>query len=239
MSSSSKQPPPPFQPKPEWPLLSQGAEARIYKIPNYLPSQHAIVKERFRKTYRHVVLDERLTKARCKAESKALIRARRGGVPTPAVWGVQLPCLLYLEFLEGPTLRQYLEGLVAASADNDGDGNDKRKALATEMGTMIGKLHNTGLIHGDLTTSNMIYVASAVMHLIDFGLAKVTQNPEELAVDLYVLERALISTHPELEEKGFFDDVLAAYKATGTKSDAVLQRLSAVRLRGRKRECFG
>mmetsp|Transcript_4663 Transcript_4663/g.5211 ORF Transcript_4663/g.5211 Transcript_4663/m.5211 type:complete len:96 (+) Transcript_4663:3-290(+) len=74
--------------------------------------------------------------------------------------------------------------------------------------------------------------------MIDFGLARVSNNPEELAVDLYVLERALISTHPEVSSK-FIEQLLAAYKATSTKSHQVLHRLGQVRLRGRKRECFG
>jgi TP53 regulating kinase and related kinases len=100
-----------------------------------------------------------------------------------------------------------------------------------------------------LTTSNMIYDPNAIsdsnkhtsshLTLLDFGLARVSSNPEEMAVDLYVLERALISTHPELENTPFLPEILKAYKATCHKSDAVLQRLSAVRLRGRKRECFG
>ena len=74
--------------------------------------------------------------------------------------------------------------------------------------------------------------------MIDFGLARVSNNPEELAVDLYVLERALISTHPELSA-AFVEKMLASYKATSTKSHQVLHRLGQVRLRGRKRECFG
>lgn len=221
---------PTFEPQPSWSLVYQGAEARVWKIPDYLPpNRAAIAKERFQKTYRHSVLDARLTKSRCKAEAKSLLRARRGGVACPAVWGVQIP-ILYLEFLEGPTVRKYLE-----------DGGGETSKIATEIGTLIAKLHNTGTIHGDLTTSNMMMAThvNSRIHLIDFGLARVSQNPEEMAVDLYVLERALISTHPELEEMGFMDTLLQGYKATNKKSDSVLQRLSAVRLRGRKRECFG
>ena len=212
-------------------MLTQGAEARVWKIPSYLPDRAAIAKERFVKTYRHPVLDERLTKSRCKAEAKALLRARRGGVACPAVWGVQIP-ILYIEFLGGSTIRHYLEELSATAMTKE------KEAIATEMGTLIAKLHNTSTVHGDLTTSNMMYT-DMKLSLIDFGLAKVSPNPEEMAVDLYVLERALVSTHPELEETSFLAEVLKAYKATCTKSDAVLQKLSAVRLRGRKRECFG
>ena len=223
-----------FEAKPEWELLSQGAEARVWKIPAFLPpSRPAVAKERFAKTYRHPVLDERLTKARCKAEAKALLRARRGGVACPAVWGVQIP-ILYLEHLSGLTVRTYLEGTATTF-----EMTPEKIDVAAQIGLLIAKLHNTGTIHGDLTTSNMIYTEEKKVSLIDFGLAKVSPNPEEMAVDLYVLERALISTHPELEETAFLPEVLKVYKATSLKGDSVLQRLSAVRLRGRKRECFG
>lgn len=243
MSSSSNKSFHPFEPKPEWELLSQGAEARIWKIPSFLPpDKAAVAKERFAKRYRHPVLDERLTRARCKAEAKALLRARRGGVACPAVWGVQIP-ILYLEHLSGITVRKYLEQCCESSSTETvtsvSTASSEMNKFANEIGVLIGKLHNTGTIHGDLTTSNMIHTDEKKVSLIDFGLAKVSSNPEEMAVDLYVLERALISTHPELEETSFLPEILKAYKATSNKSDSVLQRLSAVRLRGRKRECFG
>jgi TP53 regulating kinase-like protein len=107
------------------------------------------------------------------------------------------------------------------------------------MGSILAKLHSNGVVHGDLTTSNMMIQENGALVLIDFGLAQVSSNPEDLAVDLYVLERALLSTHPELEEKHFLDQVLATYKSECKKSDSILQKLSQVRLRGRKRECFG
>ena len=87
--------------------------------------------------------------------------------------------------------------------------------------------------------------------LIDFGLAKSTNSTDEQAVDLYVLERALQSTHPELEES-FFATLLEAYSETTTTTtssssganskkpqQSTLQRLEQVQLRGRKQECFG
>lgn len=124
--------------------------------------------------------------------------------------------------------------------------------VAYGMGILVAKMHNANVIHGDLTTSNIILQNpplgntsseewSPKLSLIDFGLAGTAGSKgvshEEKAVDLYVLERAFVSTHP-----GSDDLVLEfhrAYKRECTRSDAVLQRLSAVRLRGRKRECFG
>lgn len=84
--------------------------------------------------------------------------------------------------------------------------------------------------------------------MIDFGLAKNTESAEERAVDLYVLERALISTHPTLPET-FLETVMVAYEkaasgavgggSNAAKCQATLTRLEQVRQRGRKRECFG
>mmetsp|Transcript_25409 Transcript_25409/g.52881 ORF Transcript_25409/g.52881 Transcript_25409/m.52881 type:complete len:448 (+) Transcript_25409:228-1571(+) len=152
-----------------------------------------------------------------------------------------------------------------------------RTGLARQMGQLLGRLHNIGIVHGDLTTSNMMLLErtgvdkskddnngddnndvedSFELALIDFGLSKSSTSVEEQAVDLYVLERALLSTHPDLP-KNFFDLVLEQYKSTteievdannddagnGKKrknnNQTTLERLEKVRMRGRKRECFG
>mmetsp|Transcript_13259 Transcript_13259/g.37827 ORF Transcript_13259/g.37827 Transcript_13259/m.37827 type:complete len:103 (-) Transcript_13259:249-557(-) len=82
--------------------------------------------------------------------------------------------------------------------------------------------------------------------LIDFGLAGTAGNKgvshEERAVDLYVLERAFEATHPgskALVEEALVEEALRAYKGRCKTSDSVFQRLAQVRMRGRKRECFG
>ena len=103
------------------------------------------------------------------------------------------------------------------------------------------------LTHGDLTTSNVIFVASggggdgdaarSEAVLIDFGLGAIKTSPEDKAVDLYVLERALASTH--VDPAALLKPVLDAYGRESDKAKAVLKRLDAVRARGRKRECFG
>ena len=73
--------------------------------------------------------------------------------------------------------------------------------------------------------------------VIDFGLGGMKSQPEDKAVDLYVLERALISTHRDSEE--LLALILAAYRAASPAAAVVLKRLDSVRARGRKRECFG
>ena len=148
-----------------------------------------------------------------------------------------------MEFLDGPTLKQYL---------NSGPYLNKTDELciASQIGDTVGKLHNAGLVHGDLTTSNIVVLnhkeeEELELVLIDFGLAKSTFSVEEQAVDLYVLERALESTHPDLS-LDFFQSILNAYgqimvngRREKKSQQTVLQRLEQVRQRGRKRECFG
>jgi len=61
---------------------------------------------------------------------------------------------------------------------------------------------------------------------------------EDKAVDLYVLERAFASTHPD--SQSLFAAVLESYaRGLGKTSTTVLRRLDEVRLRGRKRSMVG
>jgi TP53 regulating kinase-like protein len=231
-------------PREDWTLISQGAEARIWKLSadNHGSTDVIICKERFSKAYRHPDLDQRLTKSRCRSEAKTLEKCtQKSDIRVPKVVRVEAP-LLYIEYLDGPTLKSYLNA-------PDDSKQMRMETVAQMMGIMIGRLHNLGVIHGDLTTSNVLVLPAVnatkgpELALIDFGLSKSTTSVEEQAVDLYVLERALLSTHPELPED-FFDKVLESYasianKASEKKYQSTLQRLEQVRQRGRKRECFG
>ncbi len=255
-------------PKSEWNLISQGAEARVWKlkIKTNETETLAVCKERFSKAYRHPDLDSRLTKSRCRSEAKVLEKcATKTKIRVPKVIRVSPPSL-YLEYLTGPSVKSYLRQQQSNEATTN-KGYISEKELAFLMGELVGRMHNVGIVHGDLTTSNMMMVEdsnsenethSTELALIDFGLSKSSFSTEEQAVDLYVLERALLSTHPDLSEN-FFDQVLEKYKTTtegqaGASGDddaskntkkrknhnqTTLQRLEQVRMRGRKRECFG
>lgn len=112
--------------------------------------------------------------------------------------------------------------------------------LAHEIGTNIGKLHSAGIIHGDLTTSNILVRDGDVtkLSMIDFGLSFLNPSAEDKGVDLYVLERALLSTHPESEE--IFDSILKSYSKANTKdAKETFRKLEEIRLRGRKRSMVG
>lgn len=118
------------------------------------------------------------------------------------------------------------------------------------IGAQLAQMHGADVIHGDLTTSNMMLRAGDCLQLvlIDFGLASVSSFWEDKAVDLYVLERAFASTHPM--SQALFHRVLESYAQrtealaprSGKAQNAwhnIHARLQEVRLRGRKRSMVG
>ncbi|KAJ3155215.1 TP53 regulating kinase [Geranomyces variabilis] len=212
-------------------LIKQGAEARVYTMP--FAGRPAIVKERFRKAYRHPTLDEKLTSRRVVQEARCLHRMRRAGVDTPTVYLVDVKAsTIYMEFIDGISVRDHI---VATSPMSQQD----ESVLATKIAKSLGVMHDEDIVHGDLTTSNMMMRAGDIpsLVLIDFGLSFVSTLVEDKAVDLYVLERALSSTHPDTDS--FFQAILNAYAKNSKGGKIVLKKLEDVRRRGRKRTAFG
>jgi TP53 regulating kinase-like protein len=154
---------------------------------------------------------------------------------------------LALEWIEGNPIRVALNQrlVVLEDAGAKFEEDESLKSLMARIGQSIGRLHETGIIHGDLTTSNMMLEQenqastdlSGQVFLIDFGLATTSAQEEDRAVDLYVLERAWISTHPQAEI--LFKLVLDAYRKSFQGGKVVLKRLENVRMRGRKKSMLG
>ena len=245
-SSPSSQPHPTSFPLPSFfpsstVLVQQGAESRLF-LSTYLSSA-CIVKQRFVKRYRHPSLDSSISRQRLWSECRSAVRVRRSGVDAPVVYYVdEAERLIVMERVDGVTVKQWMrdEESKQATADNE------TAAVMRGIGRTIAAVHSCGVIHGDLTTSNLMLrhqarrdPADNTPHLtvIDFGLAHNSTLIEDRAVDLYVLERAFLSTHPNSQSK--FDVVLNGY-LTGLKDGSkVLQKLHLVRQRGRKRQMVG
>lgn len=239
-------------------LLAQGAEARVFELPSFLGGRPAIVKERFAKSYRLPVLDTKLTKQRTVGEVRCMLRCAKAGVHAPCVYLVDAQASrIYMEKIEGRTLKAFLRDEYGEAANAY---TPAAHALVTELGAAVARIHDAEMVHGDLTTSNFLVTgedvegagggggggeggqASPPLHklvAIDFGLGFLQPLPEDKAVDLYVLERAFVSTHPN--SQGLVDLVMAAYERSSPahRSALVLKKLEDVRRRGRKRDMFG
>ncbi|XP_028804089.1 EKC/KEOPS complex subunit bud32 isoform X1 [Neltuma alba] len=200
-------------------LLKQGAEARVFE--SDFVGRRSVVKERFSKKYRHPILDSKLTLKRLNAEARCTTKARRLGVCTPVLYAVDpVSHTLTFEFIEGPSVKDvFLEfGLHGVNEKQLDD-------IASQIGDAIGKIHDGGLIHGDLTTSNMLLKnGTNQLVLIDFGLSFISTLPEDKAVDLYVLERALLSMHSSCGN--VMDRILAAYRKSSKQWSSTLNKLA-------------
>lgn len=220
-------------------VMAQGAEAVVYAVEakKWLATEEKgiVVKRRFVRSYRHKGLDTRLTKGRLTGEARCLLKARKLGVKVPAVYHVDMDGLaLYMERMQGPTLKATL-----AEA-----GGKRAAGLLVALGEAVANLHEGNVVHGDLTPSNVVVSDAGSVALIDFGLAQTSTLSEDKAVDLYVLERAINSTHDEGasgDDTAPFDHVLAGYERRASKGSwtAVSTKLAEVRSRGRKRTMVG
>lgn len=223
-------------------MVSQGAEALVFssKTHPYLrkPGTY-ICKYRPSKRYRHPQIDAMLTKQRTIGEFKFMAKLGKLGLRAPKVVALDVKNgVIWMEHVgytlpngSVSSLKNYLWSV------EDRTGDEVRRKL-TETGQLIGKMHSFDMIHGDLTSSNLMLTNNSVC-LIDFGLSLYSALPEDKAVDLYVLERAIVSTHSEHSQQ-YTEWLLEGYKsALKKKSTDTLRKLDDVRLRGRKRSMLG
>ncbi|XP_035990931.1 EKC/KEOPS complex subunit TP53RK [Fundulus heteroclitus] len=219
-------------------LIKQGAEARLYRV-DFL-GKPTIIKERFHKCYRHPELQDKLNYRRTVHEVRSILRCRRAGISAPVVYFVDYKyhCIFLEEIICSLTLRDHINSIEQCNSCAD-QGLYK---LAERIGQILAKMHNENVIHGDLTTSNILLRhrpedTEPELVLIDFGLSYISALPEDKGVDLFVLEKAFLSTHPNTDM--LFKTLLKSYTATSKMSAAVIKKLDEVRLRGRKRSMMG
>ncbi|ODV92223.1 hypothetical protein CANCADRAFT_84102 [Tortispora caseinolytica NRRL Y-17796] len=212
-------------------VISQGAEAIIYycKEHPYLGSKiPCIVKYRPKKEYRHENLDTRLLKQRTLAEARILHRLFLSGIKAPKIYCIDsVNGIIWMEYIVGKTLKQWIWDSEEILPLSD------ILVVLNQLGSLLNNLHALDIIHGDLTTSNIMINPDNKIYLIDLGLGSHSSLVEDKAVDLYVLERAIRSTHPVYADT-YIDYILQNYSA-----QQVIKRLKDVRLRGRKRSMIG
>ena len=199
-------------------IIKRGAEAVLHLEKR--DGREVLVKDRIKKGYRIPELDETIRKQRTKREEKLIIRAQRSGVNAPNVYAVEKTKLI-MEYLGGHTVKDTLNDLP----------KDKRMLVYNMIGESLANMHRNGMVHGDLTTSNMI-LANKKLYIIDFGLGKATTRVEDMAVDLYLLKEALLSTHFAVLEEAW-SAITKEYKKKLPNSKEILTRLDKIESRRR------
>lgn len=120
-------------------ILSRGAEAVIYL------EGDRVIKERLKKSYRLPELDKKIIKHRTKSETKIMKKAAEI-VNTPKPEDIKEEDKIIIPFIDGDKLSEKLNSY----------DKKKQEEVMRKVGIEVAKLHKEGIIHGDLTTSNMI-----------------------------------------------------------------------------------
>ena len=204
-------------------LVKKGAEASLFLEDWY--GKKVILKRRLPKRYRLQKLDDEIRLQRTLHEPQFIHKAKEAGVSTPTIFMVDTAeATIIMEFVEGKQVKQIL---------NDLD-EEQRLQLCHYVGRLVGRLHDQGIIHGDLTTSNMILTPAGQVVFVDFGLSEISKELEVRGVDLHLMKRAFQSTHYKYA-KECFDATIEGYAEVvgDTMAKDVLEKIREIEKRGR------
>ena len=204
-------------------LLKKGAEASLFLEEWH--NRKVIMKRRLPKKYRLPELDLEIRSQRTVHEPNIIHKAKEAGVPTPTIFMVDVAeANIIMEFVEGKQIKEILDHV----------SMEERLSLSGHIGGMIGRLHKHGIIHGDLTTSNMILAPYGKVVFVDFGLSERSMELESKGVDLHLMKRALQSTHYKFA-KECFEAVMKGYVEVVGKEETkkVMEKMREIAKRGR------
>ena len=204
-------------------LLTKGAEASLYL--EYWNDRKVIMKRRHPKKYRIPELDLLIRSQRTLHEPNIIHNAKEAGVPTPTIFMVDVAdANIIMEFVEGKQIKEVLDAV----------SKDERLNVCKLIGELIGRLHGNGIIHGDLTTSNMILTPYGKVVFVDFGLSERSIELEPMGVDLHLMKRTLQSTHYKYA-KECFKAVMDGYEEALGKEETkkVRVKIREIEKRGR------
>jgi len=199
-------------------IIAQGAEAVIKQ------NKNQVTKQRISKSYRIPQIDEKIRKLRTRNEAK-IIELASSAIPVPGILeSDEKSKEIVMDFIEGKKLSTNLDNLPLK----------QQLEICKQIGQNTAKIHQLEIIHGDLTTSNMILSRKDnKVFLIDFGLAFRSSKYEDKAVDLHLLRQALEAKHFKNWQQ-LFDIVKQGYQEVAkNEADKVLNQLIKVEKRGR------
>ena len=159
-------------------MIKRVAEAEIYL--SSWRGRKVVIKRRIRKKYRIEKIDSQIREQRTKREALLIISARKAGVSVPIIYDVRLQRKeIVMQYIEVERLKDVI----------DTKSKEWQKKICYMIGKSIANLHKNSIIHGDLTTSNMIY-KNGKLYFIDFGLGSKSKEIEDMGVDLHLLMEA-------------------------------------------------
>lgn len=191
--------------------IARGAEAILRK------ENSTLIKERIRKGYRLEKLDTALRRKRTRNEATLIREARRAGVNVPKITEED-EYAIKMEFIQGDRVKDIL-------------AEDNYKEICEKIGEAVVKMHSNDIVHGDLTTSNML-LRGGEIYFIDFGLGFRSMRAEDKANDLFLLHEALESTHFALLDKAW-NIILKVYAKNYGEAAAVFDALQKIEKRRR------
>jgi N6-L-threonylcarbamoyladenine synthase/protein kinase Bud32 len=200
-------------------MLEKGAEANIY--PGGWMGRDVLLKERVSKSYRIEKIDHRLRKRRTKGEAKLLHLAKTCGVTTPLIYDIDK---------ENKTITmEYIPGKPVKDVFNESEIS-QIKIICKKVGEKVARLHNCGMIHGDLTSSNLLLKDGEIV-FIDFGLGKISDLVEDKGTDLLVFKKALTGIHYDIAED-CFQSILEGYQEADDYQE-ILEKIWDIEVRRR------
>lgn len=203
-------------------LVYRGAEADIFL--GSWRSRKAIFKVRKRLPYRLEALDLEIRNQRTLREAEMLHRVKAAGVPSPYLYFLDAPgSTLVMEYVPGPRMKEAVGSLP----------NSEAMSLFRELGSDAARVHKAGIMHGDLTTSNVL-VRDGRLVFIDFGLSVYSNRLEDHAVDMRLIKETITGAHPDLAPKALAA-LFEGYEAVAGERlhRATLGQLRAIERRGR------
>jgi len=198
-------------------LIKRGAEAEIYRT-KWL-GKDVIIKRRIKKEYRIKEIDEKIRAHRTKEEAILMAEARKAGVSVPIIYDIDLVKMeIVMQYIDGKPLKNFIDEI----------GEKEQQEICRRIGRSIAYMHSNGIIHGDLTTSNMIMADR--LYFIDFGLGMKSNENEARGVDLHLLMEAFNAAH---KNEKLFEWVFEEYEKNFEEADKVKEKIKEIIRRGR------